>query len=88
MAKGIKNTECKVILHRADDLVASRFVNVKKLEPESKDYWIFTSASDGTETNNKYGIGDDPALFGFNYLFLDEKDKNQINFRKQRRRYS
>ena len=86
--KGIKNTECKVILHRADGLVASRFVNVKKTRTGKQkivDQGWHISYPDGTETTtNTQGLETIQHLFGFNYLFLDEKDKIGINFRKQK----
>lgn len=86
--KGIKNTECKVILHRADGLVASRFVNVKKTRTGKQkivDQGWHITYPDGTETTtNTQGLETIQHLFGFNYLFLDEKDKIGINFRKQK----
>lgn len=86
--KGIKNTECKVILHRADGLVASRFVNVKKTRTGKQkivDQGWHIRYPDGTETTtNTQGLETIQHLFGFNYLFLDEKDKIGINFRKQK----
>lgn len=86
--KGIKNTECKVILHRADGLVASRFVNVKKTRTGKQkivDQGWHIVYPDGTETTtNTQGLETIQHLFGFNYLFLDEKDKIGINFRKQK----
>lgn len=86
--KGIKNTECKVILHRADGLVASRFVNVKKTRTGKQkivDQGWHIKYPDGTETTtNTQGLETIQHLFGFNYLFLDEKDKIGINFRKQK----
>ena len=88
MRKGIKNTECKVILHRADGLVASRFVNVKKTRTGKQkivDQGWHITYPDGTETTtNTQGLETIQHLFGFNYLFLDEKDKIGINFRKQK----
>ena len=86
--KGIKNTECKVILHRADGLMASRFVNVKKTRTGKQkivDQGWHITYPDGTETTtNTQGLETIQHLFGFNYLFLDEKDKIGINFRKQK----
>lgn len=67
--KGIKNTECKVILHRADGLVASRFVNVKKTRTGKQkivDQGWHIVYPDGTETTtNTQGLETIQHLFGF-----------------------
>lgn len=82
-------TECEVTLHRADGLVATRFVTVKKTRKTSnrkisEQGWRIVYPNGEETVTNTQGLELIQSLFGFTYLYLDDKDKININFRKQK----
>lgn len=85
-AKDIKR--CEVTLVRSDNLSVTRVVELKNKKTGSKktihNGWIIRYP-DGTETEtNTSGLEEIQRLFGFNYLYLDEAEKINLNFRKQK----
>lgn len=85
-AKDIKS--CEVTLVRSDDLSVTRIVELKNKKSGSKkttrNGWIIRYP-DGTQTEtNTSGLEEIQRLFGFNYLYLDESEKINLNFRKQK----
>lgn len=94
--RGKNINSCSVTLVRADGLEASRVVEIKtvkkrKTETEKastttrvvKNGWTIKFPDGTTTETNTEGLGEIQRLFGFNYIYLDEKEKLSINFRKQ-----
>ena len=94
--RGKNINSCSVTLVRADGLEASRVVEIKtvkkrKTETEKaststrvvKNGWVIKFPDGTTTETNTEGLGEIQRLFGFNYIYLDEKEKLSINFRKQ-----